>query len=460
MKRRDFLKLSATSLLGSSLSLSHKAFANLNALELELKPETQPWFIPAYAETQLWGIDQEIIRLQQHQFVAITVNNQLPEPSTLHWHGMRVPNAMDGVSGLLQKTIQPKGSFTYQFVAKDAGTYWVHSHHNTYEQLARGVYAPLIVQEKDPYPVDQDIVMVLDDWLVNAERQLDLKSLGNMHEWAHSGRYGNILTVNRQLKPSIQVKAGQRIRLRLLNAANARIMALELKDLSCWILAKDGQPLQQPEALTHALVIGPAERYDLIVDIPANWSGLKPIYEISKEQALHIANWQVEATSTVAQAVDQPQPLPDNLTPLTDQIKADHSVHLNMEGGAMGGLQQGIYKNKTLSMREMISQKQIWTFNGIANLADKPLLSVKSGQIVELTISNNTRWPHGMHLHGHHFKAASPHYPKDIWHDTLLMAGGEETKIRFRAGEPGKWLLHCHMIEHQASGMVAWIQVT
>ena len=459
VKRREFLKLSASSLIAWPISRLEAADAS-STLDLQLRPETQPWFIPAFAETQLWGLSQDVIRLKQYQPVAIKVENQLPQASTLHWHGMRVPNHMDGVSGLLQSPIQPREHFTYRFTPQDAGTYWVHSHHNTYEQLARGVYAPLIVQEKEPYPVDLDIVMALDDWLINAERQLDLESLGNMHEWAHSGRHGNILTVNRQIKPNIQVKAGQRIRLRLLNGANARIMALETSSFGCWILAKDGQPLPQPEPIQQALVIGPAERYDLIVDIPVHWSGLQPIYEVSKEDPLLLAYWQVQTQVGIQKQSNKPMPLPANLAPLPHQTEADYSATLNMEGGAMGGLQKAKYKGQTLSIRELINHKQVWTFNGVANLTEQPLLTVKSGQLVEITIINDTRWPHAMHLHGHHFQAQSPHYSKGIWHDTLLMARGEKVKIRFRAGDPGKWLLHCHMIEHQASGMVTWLKVT
>ena len=125
----------------------------------------------------------------------------------------------------------------------------------------------------------------------------------------------------------------------------------------------------------------------------------------------------------------------------------------------MGGLRKAIYQNKTMGVRELIQHKQIWVFNGVANLPDEPLLTVRSGDVVEIEMDNDTRWPHGMHLHGHHFQTNSNRYQKGVWHDTLLMERGEKVLIRFQAGLPGKWLIHCHMIEHQAAGMVTWFEV-
>jgi FtsP/CotA-like multicopper oxidase with cupredoxin domain len=459
LNRRDFLKLTATGLCVVPLGIQARISYAGQRIELILQAEQRTWLGETNQPTALWGMGQEVLRLKQNQPVEIVVKNQLPEATSLHWHGLRIPNAMDGVSGLTQQPINPGEEFVYRFTPKDAGTYWAHAHHNTYQQLARGLYLPMIVEESTPYSVDQDHLLVLDDWLLNNEGQLDLESLGNMHEWAHGGRMGNVLTVNRQVKPRISVTAGSRVRLRILNAANARIMVIALPDVSAWICAKDGQPLEEPSILQGSLTLSPAERYDLIVDIPADWQGEKPIFEVGTEKGFAGAYWDVSSKTDAIQR-DAPARFPENPLASLPDVKSTHSVQLLMEGGAMGGLRKAIYQNKSLMINELVQHKQVWALNGIANLAEKPLLSVKQGDLVEIEMVNNTRWAHGMHLHGHHFQADSSRYQKGLWHDTLLMERGEKTVIRFVAEEPGKWLLHCHMIEHQAAGMVTWLEVT
>lgn len=458
LKRRKFLKLAASSVCALPLGMQARLVYSGQRIDLILQPEQRVWFGDSYQPIALWGMDRDVLRLKQNQPVEIVVKNQLPEATSLHWHGLRIDNAMDGVSGLTQQAIEPGEEFVYRFTPQDAGTYWVHAHHNTYQQLARGLYLPLIVEESTAYPVDRDHLFVLDDWRLNQDAQLDLKSLGNMHEWSHGGRMGNVLTVNRQVKPRIQVRAGSRNRLRVLNAANSRITATEFSGVKAWICAKDGQPLAEPIRLEAPLILAPAERYDLIVDIPRDWQGEQPIYEVSTQKRFAGAFWDVLPSNLEAHH-DKPLALPENPSFSLSERKADHHARLMMEGGAMGGMRAAIYQNKSMGVRELIQHKQIWAFNGVASLPDEPLLTARSGELVEIEMDNNTRWPHGMHLHGHHFRANSKRYLEGVRHDTLLMERGEKVVIRFQAGLPGKWLIHCHMIEHQAAGMVTWFEV-
>ena len=466
VKRRAFLRLAGTGICALPLNISGLVYAGQEAADnvqkklLTLQPEQAHWFSQS-PPTVLWSMNQDVLRLQQHLPAEITVRNHLPDASSVHWHGMRVPNSMDGASGLTQQAIEPGDTYTYRFTPLDAGTYWAHSHHNTYEQLARGLYLPLIVEEPTPYPADHDHLLVLDDWRVNDTGQLDLKSLGSMHEWSHGGRMGNLLTVNREITPRLPVQAGSRTRLRVLNAANSRIMVLELAGLHSWIIAKDGQPLTKPVKTKSSLTIAPAERYDLIVDIPADWQGEQPIHETGSRTRLAGAFWQIIPGDKLPAQKHEPQPLPANPLSAPEEKRPDHRAQLLMTGGAMGGLRSAVYRNTRMSAQKLSVNKQAWAFNGVANLPDSPLLSARSGEPVEIEIVNDTRWPHGMHLHGHHFQQrGSDRYPAGMWHDTVLMEKNEKLTIRFQAGLPGKWLLHCHMIEHQAAGMVTWIEVT
>ncbi|TCK02350.1 multicopper oxidase family protein [Marinobacterium mangrovicola] len=466
LSRRHFIQLSALGLVAGPTLVSAsqqsetglKGEPGVRRLKLALKPEKRHWFAPLGEPVGLWAFDRDQLRLRQGEPVEIEVENQLPEPSSVHWHGLRIDNAMDGVSGLTQAPIAPGGRFVYRFTPRDAGTYWAHSHHKTYEQLARGLYLPLIVEEPEPVAVNRDLVLTLDDWRLNDARQFDAASLGAMHDWAHGGRTGNLLTVNRQLKPRFNVKGGERVRLRLLNTANARIMALRLPDLPSWIWAKDGQPLATPKAHSGPLLLAPAERYDLVIDLPAQEQGSLAVQLETDGAPIDLAYLQLDGHIEQGPR-DDPRPLPANPLAQLGDGPADHSVQLDMTGGAMGRLRQAVYGDQTLSVRELVQQKQIWAFNGVVNMPEMPLLEVRSGDLVEVEMLNNTRWPHSMHLHGQHFQSDLTRYHPGLWHDTVVMAPGEQTRIRFRAGNPGSWLLHCHMIEHQAAGMVSWIRV-
>lgn len=458
MTRRNFIRLTAAGLLAAPAWGVASTASTPRRLKLTLSPEQRYWYAPAGEPVALWGFDRDLLRLRQGEPVEIEVENRLPEPTTVHWHGLRIDNAMDGVSGLTQAPIAPGARFIYRFTPEDAGTFWAHSHHRTFEQLARGLYMPLIVEEKEPVDVDRELTLAFDDWRLNAQHQLDTESFGSMHDWAHAGRLGNLLTTNRLIKPGFNVQAGERVRLRLLNTANARILLIRLPQVPSWIVAKDGQPWQTPVELKGPLIMAPAERYDLIVDIPRQGPDSYAIQAETDQSGLDLAFLQVDgAVEHRRQGI--PQPLPANPLPGVAEGRAVHRVQLDMTGGAMGSLRQAVYQGQALGIRELVQKHQIWAFNGVANMPEKPLLEVRHGDLVEIEILNNTRWPHSMHLHGHHFRSDLARYDAGIWHDTLAMAAGERATIRFRAGKPGDWLLHCHMIEHQAAGMVSWIRV-
>ncbi len=459
LTRRSFLWAGVIGCIAQPVLAALPSTGTIRRLQLELKPEQRKWFQSSPNPVDLWGARADQLILMQGETVEIEVINNLPEPTTIHWHGFRIENAMDGVSGLTQDPIPPRGRFTYRFTPEDAGTFWAHSHHKTYEQLARGLYLPVIVRERKEPEVDQDILMVIDDWRINNEGLLDTESLGSMHDWAHGGRLGNFLTVNKEVQPSFSVKAGSRVRLRLVNTANARIFAVDIPPVPAWVCAKDGQPLSTPMSNKGTLVLAPAERYDLVIDIPTDAEGQLAIQMPTDTAPIDMAYLKV-AGSKDTPTQEAPANFPVNpVEPFTADRLPAHRQVLDMTGGAMGSLSQAFYNGQQMSMQELIQKQQIWAFNGVASRPVEPLLEVRSGELVEIEIRNNTRWAHSMHLHGHHFKADLARYDSQLWHDTLLMDSGETAKIRFIAGKPGSWLIHCHMIEHQAAGMVSWIKV-
>ena len=218
----------------------------------------------------MWAYNQSVpgpeIRLIQGDRVRIAVENALDEETTVHWHGLRVPHAMDGVPHLTQVPIGPDEHFVYEFDVPDAGTYWYHPHQRSSEQVGRGLYGPLIIEEREPITVDRDVTWVLDDWRLGRDARIS-DDFANRHDMSHNGRLGNTVTINGEIPNSFQVRQGERIRLRLINAANARIFALNFHDHQPQVIALDGQPVTPHEPANRTVVLGPAMRVDLVLDM-------------------------------------------------------------------------------------------------------------------------------------------------------------------------------------------------
>lgn len=458
ISRRRFLALSIAAAVTPKLTFAEQpATAGVRKIRLVARTEART-MLDANTLTDLWGYSESELRLRQGEPVEIEFVNELSEPSSVHWHGLRIDNAMDGVTGLTQAPVEPGQSFIYRFTPQDAGTFWAHTHHRTYEQLARGLYLPLIVEEAEPASYDRELVMLLDDWRIQQDGQIDLNSLGSMHDWSHGGRLGNVITINKQLDPQFSVGGAERVRVRVINAANARVMTLRLP-VPGWIIAKDGQPLPEVASLDGALNIAPAERYDLVLDIPNEAGASLPIGFEYQREFYQIGQLNVQAQAEAAPERTAPKPLPANPLPEVSAA-ASLKLTLEMQGGAMTWLSEAIYNGERLSGRELMQRQQAWALNGVANMAEEPMFDVPKGSLVEIEMINDTGWDHAMHFHGHHFLADSANYPPGTWHDTLLMAPNERVTVRMPADNPGKWLIHCHMIEHQMAGMKTWFKVS
>ncbi len=416
-----------------------------------------------YAKTDVWAFGETIpgttLRIKQGETLSTRFQNDLPEASSVHWHGIRIDNKMDGVPGMTQELVQPKASFDYEFVVPDAGTYWYHSHNRSWEQMAKGLYGPLIVEEHNPPAVDRDELLVLDDWRLGDDAQIS-GNFGSMMDHSHGGRLGNWLTVNGvgMNEASLQVKAFERLRLRLINVANAHVFNLSLQGLKGWIVALDGQPLEQIQALGSNIVMAPAQRVDLIVDVVEKPGSMGQLNVISRGKQVPIFRFQVTGDQR-EKAMAQPRALPANDIPAITNLDKAPITELIMEGGAMGRMRSATYKGKELTTRELVQEGMVWSFNGVAGMTDKPLLKAKRNETVRIRLINNTAWPHGMHLHGHHFRQIHENGKQGPLRDTILINRSEQMEIAFVADNPGDWLIHCHMLEHQASGMKTWIQV-
>ena len=427
---------------------------------LHARPGTAQLAPADYPETPIWGYEGRVpgptIRVPQGGRVERRFRNGLPQPSTVHWHGVRIDNDMDGAPELTQPLVEPESEFLYDFEAPDAGTFWYHSHHRAWEQMARGLYGALVVEEPDGPSVDREELLLLDDWRLTPDAGIH-ESLGALHDRAHAGRIGNWMTVNGDGAWSSGAATNERLRLRLVNAANARVFSLDLKGMEGWIVALDGQPLPEPES-GGPFVLAPGQRADLIVDVVADDGGEAFLASRERDGSFAIAAFPVHG-SLRSRRLPAPPPLPPNpVSPLGDIGRARRET-LRMEGGAMGGLREARLGGLQVSARDLATQGKVWALNGRADMPERPFFAARLGETVLLEIIDNTAWPHAMHVHGHHFRTIASNGAAGPLRDTLLMHRGETARIAFVADNPGDWLLHCHMLEHSVAGMMTWFRV-
>jgi FtsP/CotA-like multicopper oxidase with cupredoxin domain len=429
--------------------------------ELPLRGRAQP---AVAAWTYGGGTPGPQLRARQGDRLRVQFHNQLPQATTVHWHGLRVPNAMDGVPHLTQAPIEPGGRFTYEFDVPDAGTYWYHSHLHSAEQLDRGLYGLVVVEERDPPVVDRDIAWVLDDWRLTRAGQVS-ETFGNTHDMAHAGRIGNVVTLNGAAPPAdLALRAGERVRLRLLNAANARIFALEFTGHRPVVIALDGQPVPPHAPPRGQVTLAPGMRIDLLLDATGRPGERHVVHDIFYPRAAYeLLHLQYAQEALRGQPLPAPAALAPNTLPEPDLGRA-RTHEVVFEGGMMGSLHRALLDGRPMDMRALLGRGKAWAVNG--NVADghtmPPALTLARGQSYVLAMRNRTRWHHPIHLHGHSFRVLHRNgrpTAHQEWQDTVLMAPEEDVDIAFVADNPGDWMFHCHILEHQEGGMMSVVRV-
>ena len=451
--RRKFLIAGAATAGWASLPLQAAPEATR---VLRLAPAAQNLVGAANLSTSVWAYNGTVpgpeLRYRQGERLRLEVENALDVETTVHWHGIRVPNAMDGVPGLTQAPIAPRGGrFAYEFDLPDAGTHWYHPHLGSAEQVGRGLAGALIVEERVPPDVDRDIVWVLQDWRLDREARITPDFLSAM-DASHAGRIGNTVTVNGADLESFSVRRGERIRLRLINASNARIYALRFEGHAPWLIAFDGQPVEPRRE--DRVVLGPAQRADLIFHCTgAPGTRHRVVDDFYPRRAYRLLELAYTDQEGLLRAQEAPAPLPANPFRRPELSKAQRH-RIVFGGGMMGAIP---------SQRE--HRGIFWTVNGSAvpehaHHGAGPLLRLGMNGSYILELVNDTAWHHPIHLHGHVFRVVSKNdKPGNEWGDTVLIDPRTRTEIAFVADNPGDWMLHCHVLEHQATGMMATVRV-
>jgi FtsP/CotA-like multicopper oxidase with cupredoxin domain len=371
--------------------------------------------------------------------VAIRLTNSLPEPTTIHWHGLRVPAAMDGTE-LVQRPVPPGQSFEYRFQVLDAATFWYHPHTNETEQLEKGLYGAFIVRDPADPAFDRERVLVLDDLKLDGAGRL--ARFGGRKE-RHDGRRGGLLLVNGVATPTLHLAAGQVERWRLVNASSSRYARLSLGERTFHVVGTDGGLIDGPPHATDEIVLAPAERVDLAVGPFAEGDHLT-LGTLPYSRGMI----QEEAGTYAQVQVGPPAPstalLPDRLRhiePLADPSAAPtREVHL-----------QG-----RMSLRRGVD----WQVDGHRHHHADP---VKVGDLQVWDVVNDTGMDHPFHLHGFFFQVLTiddQPPPYLAWKDTVNVPAKGRVRLAWSPDDrPGSWMYHCHILEHHAAGMMAHFDV-
>ncbi len=380
--------------------------------------------------------------------LRIALTNKLPAPTTVHWHGLMLRNDMDGVPHVTQQLVSPESQFQYEFTAAESGTHWFHPHHGM--QLDRGLYAPLIIEDpNEELSYDDEWVLMLDDWIDGTGTNPDevlagLQTETGGHEMDHSvagGSWGGDVTyphylINGRVPADPEVKqgvAGQRIRLRIINASADTAYRIWVPAAPMTLTHTDGNPVEHLEV--DQLNIGMGERYDAIITVPDGVTAINAV-PLGKKGA---ARALLRSSKGAVPPVVSTAPVSARLANY-DQLKAapamrlptrepDQELVATLAGGTEG------YK---------------WTINGRAFQESEPFI-VSEGERIRLTFDNQSMMWHPMHLHGHRFAVGDS---AGAVKDTVAVMAQQKRSVEFDADNPGQWMLHCHNAYHAEGGMM------
>lgn len=397
---------------------------------------------------RVWAYDGRVpgptLRIRLGDELRVRFVNRLPQETTIHWHGVRVPNAMDGVPHVTQPPVQPGETFTYTFTPKDAGSYWFHPHVRGSEQVERGLHGVLIVEDRDPLPYSQDVMWVIDDWRLDDTRQIDQR-FNTRHDLAHDGRWGNLRTVNGRIDEVLQVRPGERIRLRMLNCANGRIIAPHFGSLRPTVIAVDGKYLREPVTLDR-FEMAPGNRLDLDIVMDVQSSELVTVVDtFSPRRVTPIASIAIDGTAVPTPSF--PSPASAHVPLWRDGLDAPlhHDFRMNAEAGGEYGI--------------------TWTFDGQAFAGHEhhhESLTLERGRFHRIRFTNESGRLHPIHMHGTFFRVlARDGVPQDepFFRDTVLVHPRESVDLGLVPTDLGSWMVHCHILEHAEAGMMTLVRV-
>jgi len=420
--------------------------------------------------TTAWAYNNQVpgpeLRVREGDLLRVIFTNNLPEPTTIHWHGVNVPTSMDGVPDISQPPVPPGGTFTYEFIATPAGTRWYHAHFAEHKQLQLGLYAPLIIEPRDVATrYDRDYTITFGEWSPDALHPDHNQPNGGMGSMMGGNMMSTpdnpnvIFAVNGKASPaapSLLVRRGERVRLRFINASAMQKHVIRLEGHTMKITHVDGNPLSLPREVD-GIEIGAGERYD--VEVTANNPGVWALHCVrpghAKRGLKTLVRYEGAADDSRESADTRnrrgfrvwPDTILSQRQAAGETTRPDKQFQLTLSGGMMmGGMMGGDDANT-------------WTINGKTYPNTDPLV-VKQGDRVRVRLFNMSMEDHPMHLHGHSFAVLQyggrPITP--MVRDTLTVRHMESYDVEFVADNPGTWFFHCHNAKHMEGGLITLVK--
>ena len=498
LARREFLKASGRAGLGalalmvggSALLPVQRAVAQYapdGIREVHLETREVLWELAPGKRIKAMAYNGQVpgpeIRVQEGERVRVVLTNALAEPTTVHWHGVEVPNPMDGVPGLTQQPVRPGETFVYEFEARPAGTRWYHTHFQGHRQLDLGLAAPLIIApaQPDPFPFDREYTLILDDWATGFGRplpstregtaggrggiggmmrgmmgrgmgQMMCEDMGGMMAGAHTPVY-DTMTINGKAYPAtvpLTVRQGERVRLRLINASAEHTHVIRLAGHRVQVTHTDGNPLIRPVEVD-AVPMAPSERYDVqfVAERPGVWllACAGPGHADAGERVLLVYEGH-EGEKPVAPGEEASDlrlwhyRLGHSRETLPRPARQEQTLTLTLSGGMMGS--------------------DAWTINGKQYPRTDPI-HLRKGERVRVQLRNHSMEAHPMHLHGQSFQVLAINgqaLAQPLLKDSVdVEAHMGAVDIAFTAANPGDWFFHCHKPMHMEGGMITLVTI-
>jgi len=419
---------------------------DLNVLEINLEAAESTKQYGDAPATAVWAYNGSVpgplLDVKVGERLIIHFTNRLPEETTIHWHGVRVPAEMDGTLAT-QNPIPAGGTFTYNFVAKDAGLYWFHPHVRSSIQVQKGLHGAIRVRDITEPAVDQELVLMLDD--------IRLRPDGSLNEYLDDnglmlGRQGNTLLVNGHVSPVIELQPGALARLRIVNVANGRFFNLRLTETTWRVIGGDSGQLPRSYDAERVLM-SPGERSDVAFVVPAEAGKELVLFTDPYERGhgtgdtepMEVARFRVAGGTALGQRVAPT--VARELARLPDAATAFELV-----------LDEGLRDGQT-----------VFTING-ATFPDVPMIRIDNGDTAVFEVRNESEMDHPFHLHGFFFQVLAKNgvtIPGEdiINKDTINIPAESGMRMVARFDEPGGWMYHCHILEHAEGGMMGEIEV-
>lgn len=399
--------------------------------------------------TPVWtyggSVPGPLIRAKVGDRIIIHFTNHLPEGTSIHWHGMRVDNRMDGVPGVTQDPVAPEESFTYDFIARDAGTFWYHPHINSSQQVGWGMYGAILIEDPaDSEAFGDDLVLVFSD--ISLTESGELLPADNGGEFGDLfGREGSVVLVNGRIAPTLRARVGKPQRWRIINAARARYFNVRMGKHRLTRLGGDNGLAARSEDVIRTIIV-PGERAD-IVFTPEGEPGSSDVLEwVPVDRGFSSTFNRSRELMLNVDIVDEPAAVP---APIPVELREIEPIDL---AGA-------VEHTLDMTIETNFQNKVVMGINGIPYWDVVPI-EARVGETHIWRLKNATAFAHPFHLHGYYFQVLDDTRTPE-WKDTVDLPSESELSIAIRFDErPGTWMYHCHILDHAESGMMGQVRVS